>query len=65
MIRVLRRISANRDRITTYLGLLSAIALAFAGNDFYPQTTSTISAVALALMGFFTNKPTPIDKGRL
>jgi hypothetical protein len=64
MMRAVRRITLSRDRITTFLGLVSAIALAFAGNGFYPQTTSLISAVALAFLGFYTNKPGFQDKPR-
>lgn len=48
---------ALEDWITTFLGLISAVALVMAENGFYPRTAGAVSGVALALLGVFTNKP--------
>lgn len=48
---------ALEDRITTVLGLISAVALAMNQFAFYPRVSGVVSAVALALLGTFTNKP--------
>jgi hypothetical membrane protein len=52
--------SRNRnkeDTITTVLGVISAIALVMAEQNFYPRVAGVVSGVALALLGVFTNKP--------
>jgi hypothetical protein len=60
MTNLLKQQPRNRaleDGITTVLGFISAVALAFNQFNFYPRVSGVISAVALAAMGFFTNKP--------
>jgi hypothetical protein len=48
---------ALEDGITTVLGFISAAALAMNQFNFYPRVSGVVSAIALAAMGFFTNKP--------
>jgi hypothetical protein len=48
---------ALEDGITTVLGFVSAVALALNQFNFYPRVSGVVSAVALALLGLFTNKP--------
>jgi hypothetical protein len=48
---------ALEDRITTVLGVISAIAMVLAQNNIYPRVSSVVSGVSLALLGLFTNKP--------
>jgi uncharacterized membrane protein YidH (DUF202 family) len=48
---------ALEDWITTALGFVSAVALAMSQFNFYPRVSGVVSAVALAALGLFTNKP--------
>jgi hypothetical protein len=48
---------ALEDGITTALGFVSATALAMNQFEFYPRVSGLVGTVALAAMGFFTNKP--------
>jgi hypothetical protein len=45
------------DRITTGLGLTAAVAGYLNQSGHYPNTTGFIAAIAVAALGFFTNKP--------
>jgi hypothetical protein len=45
------------DNLTTAFGLVSAVAGGLNQGGFYPKTTGLISVVALAFLGYFTNKP--------
>jgi hypothetical protein len=45
------------DRITTILGLAAAVAGGLNQAGYYPRVSALVGAVALAGLGYFTNKP--------
>lgn len=45
------------DHVTTAMGLIAAVAGGLNQGGFYPRETGLVSVVALAMLGYFTNKP--------
>jgi hypothetical protein len=56
-IRQAPRNRALEDNLTTGLGLIAAVAGGLNQSGFYPRVSGLVSVIALALLGFFTNKP--------
>jgi hypothetical protein len=55
-----RQATRNRaleDNLTTGLGLIAAVAGGLNQGGFYPRISGLVSVIAVALLGFFTNKP--------
>jgi hypothetical protein len=48
---------ALEDNLTTGLGLIAAVAGGLNQGGFYPRISGLVSVIALALLGYFTNKP--------
>jgi hypothetical protein len=48
---------ALEDNLTTGLGLIAAVAGGLNQGGFYPRISGLVSVIAVALLGFFTNKP--------
>jgi hypothetical protein len=60
MTTYIKQASRNRaleDNLTTVLGLIAAVAGGLNQGGFYPRISGLVSVIALALLGFFTNKP--------
>ena len=54
----------NSDRLTTFAGLIAAVAHAAACNGVLPQITNPMAGIATAVWAFYTNHPLPPDVDR-